>query len=110
MAVIGVLAETVVGDYQDIFYFSLDRPNCTLNDAVFGVSLAPGFVLFVGNSEQNRGPDAVTARGLDLLHELVDRKIEAAGHRSKFATHAFALTNKQRIDKVIRCESRLADH
>src|SRR5262249_585184 len=82
----------------------------SLDDAVLGVRLRTGCVLFVRNAKQDRRTYAVLSRGLGLTHKLVYREVEAAGHRLDIASHSFAFTCKQRIDEIVGRESGLADH
>jgi hypothetical protein len=109
VAVARVLAEAHVGRHQEVRHHVLHRPHRLLHDAVLGVRLRAARVLLDGQPEQQHAGDAHARDVLHVLHQLVDREAELAGHRADRLANAAAVDDEQRVDEIVDRERGLAD-
>src|SRR5207245_5725860 len=68
MPVVGILAETLIGDEQDLVFESrTQRPQGLLDDALVGEGAGTGGVLVRRNAEQNEGTQADAEGGANFF-------------------------------------------
>ena len=79
VAVIGVLAQTDVGDHEAVRHFAFDGANGRLDRRLRIVGRRSHIVLVVGQAEQQHALDAVGARRRGFPDGLVDRQVEYPG-------------------------------
>src|SRR5262249_17410963 len=96
-----VLAETHVGRDQEVGHHVLHRPHRLLYDAVVGVRLRAAWILLDWQAEQEHAGDPHAGDVLHVLHHLVDREAELAGHRADRLAHAAAVDDEERVDEVV---------
>src|SRR5206468_501015 len=80
-----------------------------LHDAVLGVRLRAARILLGRQAEQEDAGDPHARDVLHVLHHLVDREPELAGHRADGLAHAAAVDDEERIDEVVDRQRGLAD-
>jgi len=105
-----VLAQTHVGDHEEIRNGLLHRPHRLLDDAVLGIGLAAPRVLLGGQAEEEHGGNAHGGGVLALLQQLVHGEPELPRHRCNGLTHAAAVDGEERIDEILYAELCLAHH
>ena len=109
LPVVGVLAETDVGDDQEIARGPLGDADGLGNDALGAQGVAAELVLVFGDAEEDDAAEAQFDRLADFLGEQVGRKLENARHRGDLAPHVLARPNEQRQDQFGRREPGAAD-
>ena len=111
MSVIGVLAETFVGQQErPVVEFILQRPQCLLNDSALFQSDRSGRVLVRRNTEEDERLDAEIEGAADLFEQPIDAELEVARHRGDFFLDAAAGPDEERQDEVVRRQGRLPHH
>ena len=96
MAVIRILAETDVGDDDELRHVTLERTHRLLHRALVVPRLGPGRILGVRDPEEQHAADA-QRRGLArVAQQLVDRRLGHARHRIRWEWRTFVpeRTNK----------------
>ena len=108
MAVRGVLAETDVGDQQQLLGRRLKGAQGLLHDAIFR-PCAAGFLVLDGGKPEEQQAAQAEARGLfHFFHRLVDGEVVDPGHGADFAPDAFAGTDKERVNQSVGAEMNFA--
>ncbi len=108
MAVVGVLAETDVGDDGRVGLGG-DRAGGALDDTVVGPAPRPLGVFRLGDAEQDHGLDAGVGYLADAGNCLVDGDALVAGHRLDRDALVGCGVDEHRRDQVRRPERRLGD-
>ena len=70
----------------------------------------PSRVLVVGDAEEDQRGDAQGVRLPGLLHRLIHREVEDAGHGRDRPAHALPLHDEEREDEIVGSERRFTDH
>ena len=104
MAVAGVLAKTHIADDEEVRNGLLHRPDGALHDAFRVVGARAGFILFLGNSEENDRRNAEAVRRLTLLNQPVHRPAIVAGHGRYLGFDVSSRADEKRIDQRLRAE------
>ena len=110
MAVIGVFAQTHIGDDEQIQRLVLDGANRLGNDAMGVVSAAAYGVFALGYAEKNHRRDPEIDDLATLLHEHVHRHLIGSRHGGDLPAHSRAGTREQGQDQVVRSEPAFANH
>ncbi len=109
MAVARVFAQANIGDDEQVelrFANGVDR---ALDGGVGIGGLGAGFVLVLGQAEENHGRDAEIGHFPALLDNLIRRLLIDARHRADFSADLAARAREHRIDEALGREARLAD-
>jgi hypothetical protein len=110
MTVIHVLAETDIGDDDEIGKLVLDRPHGHLDDALGIVGAGGGGVFVRGDAEKQNRADPQAHDLADLVEQVADGELEAAGHRGDGVLHVLPRDDEERVDEIVHLEGRLAQH
>ena len=107
--VIGVLAQTHVGDHEKLGQLVLQRTDRPLNDAVVVEVLVADRILRGRDAEeQHPRRSLLPPPGARLLHCLIDGELADPGHRRNRIANILAVDDEQRVDEIGRGKHRLA--
>ena len=110
MAVVGVLAQTDVGDYQQIGSGLLDDAYGLLDYTAGLVGLGAFGVLSGRYSEQEDGGYAQVGDLAHLLDQVVEGDLEDTRHGGHLVADVAAVRHEDGVHEVVRREGRLAQH
>ena len=105
MAVRRVLAETDVGEQQQLREPRPQLAKRALHDSVVVPGAGALLVLLVRDPEEDHRGDAEALELLDFPREVVDRE---AAHRRQLRVRARVGADEERLDEVVEVEPRLA--
>ena len=108
MAVVGVLAETDVGDHQQLGRRLLGRADRLGDDARVAHRIAAQGVFLRRDAEQEHAAQTEVGCLADLIAQQVGRELAVAGHGGDLLPELLARPDKQRQHQLRRAESCLA--
>jgi hypothetical protein len=109
MAVGGVLAETDVGDHEELAALAAYRANGLLHDAVVGVPLRAEGILPLGQAEEDHARDSQGLHLAGLAGRLVGREMEAARQGRDLTANADPGSYEKRIYELLRRQTVFAN-
>ena len=110
VAVAGVLAETDVGDEDQLpgGVGAAQGAQGLLNDAAFFPCAGAVLVLGFGQAEEQEAAEAEAGGFFGFEDGFVDGEVEDAGHGADFFAYAFAGADEQGVDQVAGLKDRFA--
>jgi hypothetical protein len=79
-----------------------------LDDSVFGVSAAGLFIFLFWNPEKQNGLESHVLSGTRFVGNFLDRQLKHARHAGDWSTLLDFFTYKQRQNKIVNAQMRLA--
>ena len=109
MAMAHVFAKTNIGDRDHIRTFFLNRAQRFLHNAVFGISAARMFILFLRNPKKENGLEPGVVRLSRFIDDFAKRNLKDARHARDWTSLVDLLVDEKRQHEIVRGEIGFAN-
>src|SRR5438552_3380146 len=110
MPVRRVLAKANIADHNQFRHLALHGAGGALHNSVLFPCAGRDLVLLFRQAEQDHCRNSKRVRVVCFSNRSVHREIKDSRHGADFLANAFAGTDEQRIDKILRSKPRFAHH